>query len=72
MIVCVCHRVSDKAIAQCARSGASFDDLQLEFGVATQCGRCEQGARQIWSECCQSSSVAHLRNENTSLTSLAD
>lgn len=64
MIVCVCHRVNDKTIAQCARSGASFDDIQLEFGVATQCGQCEQGARRIWSECCQSISVAHLRNEN--------
>jgi bacterioferritin-associated ferredoxin len=65
MIVCVCHRVSDKAIAQCARSGASFDDIQLEFGVATQCGQCEQGARRIWSECCPSTTVAHLRNEST-------
>ena len=65
MIVCVCHRVSDKAIAQCARSGASFDDIQLEFGVATQCGQCEQGARRIWSECSPASTVAHLHNETT-------
>ena len=71
MIVCVCHRVSDKAIAQCARSGASFDDIQLEFGVATQCGQCEQGARRIWSECRPSSTVAHLRNENTHSEPLA-
>jgi bacterioferritin-associated ferredoxin len=41
MIVCVCHRVSDKTIAQCARSGMAFDDIQLELGVATQCGQCE-------------------------------
>jgi len=34
MIVCVCHRVSDKTIARCAQQGAGFDDLQLEHGVS--------------------------------------
>lgn len=45
MIVCVCHRVSDKDIAQRASEGKGFDDIQFELGVASQCGRCEDCAR---------------------------
>jgi bacterioferritin-associated ferredoxin len=51
MIVCVCRRVSDKTIERCARAGASFDDLQFEHGVATQCGKCEHSARTILIAC---------------------
>ena len=61
MIVCVCHRVSDHSIARAARSGMSFDDIQLELGVATQCGQCESCARALVSECCSASSVAHIK-----------
>ncbi|GAA6142250.1 hypothetical protein NBRC116584_20680 [Hydrogenophaga sp. 5NK40-0174] len=62
MIVCVCHRVNDHTIARAARMGMDFDDLQLEYGVATQCGKCEGCARSIWSECAASQSLAHIRN----------
>lgn len=55
MIVCVCNRVSDREIARHVRSGMSFDDIQLELGVATQCGRCEGCARQLVEQC----AVAH-------------
>jgi len=61
MIVCVCHRVSDRTIAQCARSGMAFDDIQLELGVATQCGQCEGCARSVFSECAPGHVVAHLQ-----------
>ena len=61
MIVCVCHRVSDKTIAQCARSGMAFDDIQLELGVATQCGQCECSARSVFAECAPGHMVAHLQ-----------
>lgn len=61
MIVCVCHRVSDKTIAQAAQQGAGFDDIQLEHGVATQCGKCECTARRIWSECHGSHRMVHLQ-----------
>ncbi len=50
MIVCVCRRVNDKAIAQAARCGASFDDIQIDMGVATQCGQCESSARAVWAQ----------------------
>jgi bacterioferritin-associated ferredoxin len=62
MIVCVCHRVSDREISRHARAGMSFDDIQFELGVATQCGRCECMARDIVSQCCASQPVAAIRH----------
>jgi bacterioferritin-associated ferredoxin len=48
MIVCVCRRVSDHDIRQAAREGAvSLECLQLELGVATQCGRCADCATRV-------------------------
>jgi bacterioferritin-associated ferredoxin len=63
MIVCVCRRVSDREIARHARAGLSFDDIQFELGVATQCGRCEGCARDIVAQCACSRPVAALQNE---------
>ncbi len=71
MIVCVCHRVSDKTIAQCARSGMAFDDIQLELGVATQCGQCECSARALVAECSPAHAVAHLHLHAPEQASLA-
>jgi len=49
MIVCVCHRVSDRDIARAAQQGcADFDELQLELSVATSCGRCDDCARETF------------------------
>jgi bacterioferritin-associated ferredoxin len=47
MIVCVCNRVSDKAIAELASQGLGFDDIQFELGVANQCGRCAECAHAV-------------------------
>ncbi len=47
MIVCVCKNISDKAISAKVHEGLSFDDIQFELGVATQCGKCEECARNI-------------------------
>jgi len=45
VIVCVCHRVSDRDIEREVRHGcASFDELQDELRVATACGRCRECA----------------------------
>ncbi|MEZ5647001.1 MAG: (2Fe-2S)-binding protein [Burkholderiaceae bacterium] len=63
MIVCVCHRVSDHHIARAARSGMAFDDIQLEMGVATQCGKCESCARAVWSQCAPGLNTAHIFQE---------
>ena len=62
MIICICARVSDKTIERCARSGRSFDDLQFEHGVATQCGKCAGCARDIWDRCRLGSATAHIAN----------
>ncbi len=54
MIVCVCRRVSDRDIARAVRNGsATFDDLQMETGVSTQCGRCTDCARETFASACQ-------------------
>lgn len=54
MIVCVCHRVSDREIARHVQRGMDFSDIQLELGVATQCGQCEGCAREVVEQCMQS------------------
>ncbi len=43
-----------------SRSGASFDDIQLELGVATQCRACEGCARDLHAQC-QSSGIAFCK-----------
>lgn len=52
MIVCVCNRVSDREIARQVQAGMDFSDIQLELGVATQCGQCEHCARELVERCC--------------------
>jgi bacterioferritin-associated ferredoxin len=64
MVVCVCHRRSEHSITRAARAGMSFDDIQLELGVATQCGQRESGARALVSECCSAAPVAHIKLES--------
>lgn len=63
MIVCVCNRISDRDIVRQARAGLSFDDIQLELGVATCCGRCEGCARELVAECSVGQPVAALHAE---------
>ena len=60
MIVCVCHRISDREIARHARAGMGFDDIQFELGVATQCGQCEGCARDVVARCTTNCSTANM------------
>lgn len=49
MIICICHRVSDRDIARAAHQGCeSFDELQFDLSVATSCGRCHDCARDTF------------------------
>ncbi|WP_354372885.1 (2Fe-2S)-binding protein [Variovorax paradoxus] len=64
MIVCVCRRVSDREIARHVRAGMTFDEVQFELGVATQCGQCEGCARDIVAQCSASHPVAALNRES--------
>jgi bacterioferritin-associated ferredoxin len=53
MIVCLCHRVSDRDIARAAREGVtSFDVLQDDTRVASSCGSCHDCAREIFDKAC--------------------
>ena len=61
MIICVCRRVSDREIANHVRAGMSFDDIQFELGVATQCGQCEGCARDVVAQCSATHPVAGIR-----------
>lgn len=49
MIVCLCHRVSERDIAREVGSGCpSFDALQESTRVGTGCGACLDCARDTW------------------------
>lgn len=53
MIVCLCHRVSDRDIAQAVHTGVdNFDVLQDETRVASSCGSCYDCAREIFDAAC--------------------
>ncbi|MBB4842323.1 bacterioferritin-associated ferredoxin [Paucibacter oligotrophus] len=51
MIVCLCHRVSDRDIRRSVESGVrNFDLLQDETRVASACACCLDCAREVFDE----------------------
>jgi bacterioferritin-associated ferredoxin len=49
MIVCVCHRVTDRDIArEVAHGCGTFDDLQEATRVGTGCGACCEFAQETF------------------------
>ena len=53
MIVCLCHRISDRDIARAVREGAtSFEVLQDDTRVASSCGCCHDCAREVFDSAC--------------------
>ncbi len=51
MIVCLCHRISDRDIERHARDGvADFEALQDETCIARNCACCEDCAREIFAQ----------------------
>ena len=53
MIVCLCHRVSDRDIHAAVKSGTRcFDMLQDETRVASSCGSCHDCARELFDAAC--------------------
>jgi bacterioferritin-associated ferredoxin len=60
VIVCVCHRVSDREIEHEVRHGCeSFEQLQEELHVGTCCGACLECARDTFD--CARATVSHAR-----------
>ena len=49
--ICVCNRVTDSEVRRCVREGAStLSDLQMQLGVACQCGVCAATALDVLRE----------------------
>lgn len=53
MIVCLCHRVSDRDIELAVRTGTQcFEMLQDETGLGSSCGCCKDCARDTFDAAC--------------------
>lgn len=53
MIVCLCHRVSDRDIHREVSAGTQcFEVLQDETRVASSCGSCHDCAREVFDSAC--------------------
>ena len=51
MYVCVCKGITDKDIRRAAETGVEgFEELQALLDVSSQCGSCENMARDILDE----------------------
>jgi bacterioferritin-associated ferredoxin len=51
MIVCLCHRISDRDIRRAAEGGVrNFDELQDETCIARNCACCEECAREVFDD----------------------
>jgi bacterioferritin-associated ferredoxin len=51
MYICICNPVTDRQVRKCVRQGAcTLSDLQMELGVAAQCGMCAEAALSIIDE----------------------
>ena len=49
MIVCLCHRISERDIHRNVDAGIrNFDLLQDETGVGSACGCCQDCAREVF------------------------
>ena len=49
MIVCLCHRISDRDIERAVASGTRcFEVLQDETRLASSCGCCHDCAREVF------------------------
>lgn len=49
MIVCLCHRISDRDIARAVEAGTDcFEALQDDTRLASSCGCCHDCAREVF------------------------
>ncbi|MEW6705239.1 MAG: (2Fe-2S)-binding protein [Pseudomonadota bacterium] len=64
MIVCLCHRISDRDITQAVKDGIrDFETLQDETCVARNCACCEDCAREVFDKACTSVKVHRPQRE---------
>lgn len=58
MIVCVCHRISDRHIREAVKDGVrDFEELQDDTCIARNCGCCEDCAREVFEQACATITV---------------
>jgi bacterioferritin-associated ferredoxin len=59
MIICLCHRVSDRDIVRAVREGTrNFDVLQDDLLVAVSCACCHDSAKEIFDAACSACDLA--------------
>jgi bacterioferritin-associated ferredoxin len=58
MIVCLCHRLSERDIVRAVEHGVrSFEELQDETCIARNCACCEDCARELFEDARSARSV---------------
>ena len=73
MYICLCKEITDHQIKDAVEEGiASFEDLQQQLGVATQCGECKCHARKCMRECSKQCSKSYLPNQTDTPIPLTD
>ena len=51
MYICICNAITEREVRECARRGCcSVDELSVELGFGTGCGRCRPVAKEILDE----------------------
>jgi bacterioferritin-associated ferredoxin len=51
MYICICNAITERDVRECVRKGCcSMDELSVELGVGTGCGRCRPTANEILNE----------------------
>jgi bacterioferritin-associated ferredoxin len=54
LYICICNAITEKAVRDCAAKGAcSVDQLTMELGVGSGCGRCRECAADVLREVVQ-------------------
>ena len=62
MIVCLCHRISDRDIVDAVHAGIRcFDSLQDETRVASSCASCHDCAVSVFERACAATALAGAR-----------
>ena len=72
MIVCLCHRISDRDIRREVSEGTHcFEMLQDHTRVASSCGSCHDCAREVFDSACTSMRCVGFSLEAEARASLA-
>ena len=51
MYICLCNAITEREVRECARRGCcSLDELSMQLGVGSGCGKCRPAAKEILDE----------------------